>query len=436
MMTISVKLWRGEWKKNGEEEWHFQPDDDDIGVRVTIIENEMYDILVEMLDDVSTGLQNPPTTIYQTEDLCVLLNVTTSLSDLGVLVSIGPKRVAEYEFLCRTDFRIGSTTYVVDDRQAEENRGEYERLVFGDRVKETERVMNTLFTEQTLMLFHRVSCEMAYADNCLRLGGNTNQPSREVIVVEDDDDVMYEADNANNGSGLNTGHGAGPPTLMTNLVSVPIGQAQAPSIFWDVGMDVRNFHEQSNPVSNVPATENKMRFWETVIGGGFAIDADLNINGPAEVDVQNVGGIIQNENADVAPVSNEVVVPNIVDGDIGDADGGGSSTGSSRNVGSVVGYGDGGIEAAVVAPLNIPVRFSHDNQGNCGRVGEGIRSTPATEEGPVLSPPDLQVPSSQARLPIFKFTSTSHTGEASGVKKADKGIADTASEGSDNDGGF
>lgn len=158
----------------------------------------------------------------------------------------------------------------------------------------------------------------------------------------------------------------GPPTLMTNLVSVPIGQAQAPSIFWDVGMDVRNFHEQSNPVSNVPATENKMRFWETVIGGGFAIDADLNINGPAEVDVQNVGGIFQNENEDVAPVSNEVVVPNIVDGDIGDTDGGGSSTGSSRNVGSVVGYGDGGIEAAVVAPLNIPVRFSHDNQGNCG----------------------------------------------------------------------
>lgn len=50
---------------------------------------------------------------------------------------------------------------------------------------------------------------MAYADNCLRLGANTNQPSREVIVVEDDDDVMYEADNANNGSGLNTGHGAG-----------------------------------------------------------------------------------------------------------------------------------------------------------------------------------------------------------------------------------
>lgn len=160
----------------------------------------------------------------------------------------------------------------------------------------------------------------------------------------------------------------GPPTLMTNLVNVPIGQAEAPSIFWDVGMDVRHFEEQNNPVTNVPATDNNMRFWETVLGGAFAIDAGLNINGPAEVDVQNVGGIIQNERADVAPVSNEAVVPNTLDGDIGDTDGGGSSTGSTRNVGSVVGYGDGGIEASVVAPLNIPVLVSNENQGNCGEL--------------------------------------------------------------------
>lgn len=69
--------------------------------------------------------------------------------------------------------------------------------------------MNSLFTEHALMLFHRVSCEMAYADNRLGLGGNTNQPPREVIVVEDDDDVMYEADNANNASAVNTGHHGG-----------------------------------------------------------------------------------------------------------------------------------------------------------------------------------------------------------------------------------
>lgn len=72
------------------------------------------------------GYKTPPTTINRTEDLCVLLNVRTSLSDFSLLVTVGPKRVAEYEFLCRTSFSIGSTTYVVDGTQTEENRADYE----------------------------------------------------------------------------------------------------------------------------------------------------------------------------------------------------------------------------------------------------------------------------------------------------------------------
>lgn len=52
--------------------------------------------------------------------------------------------------------------------------------------------MNALFSEEALMLFHCVSCEMAYADQSLR-----NQPSREIIVLDDDDHVMYEANNVN-----------------------------------------------------------------------------------------------------------------------------------------------------------------------------------------------------------------------------------------------
>lgn len=146
-MSICVKLWRGEWKKNIEEEWHFQPDEDDIGVRVMIKEEETYDSLEGMVRRhyslrattplVLTfrlpswmlsplGYKTPPTTINHTEDLCVLLSVRTSLSDLALLVIIGPKRVAEYEFLCRSNFTIGSTTYVVDSTQTAENRTGYQ----------------------------------------------------------------------------------------------------------------------------------------------------------------------------------------------------------------------------------------------------------------------------------------------------------------------
>ncbi|CAN7048979.1 unnamed protein product [Brassica oleracea var. botrytis] len=128
-MSICVKFRRGEWKKNEEEEWHFHPDEEDIGKRVMIKDDETYATLEAMVRRQYSlrpstplpswmlsplGYKTPPTTINHTEDLCILLNVKISLSDLALLVIVGPRRVAEYEFLCRTRFSIGSTTYIVD----------------------------------------------------------------------------------------------------------------------------------------------------------------------------------------------------------------------------------------------------------------------------------------------------------------------------------
>lgn len=42
----------------------------------------------------------------------------------------------------------------------------------------------------------------------------------------------------------------------------------------------------------------------------------------------------------------------------------------------------------------------------------------------------------QRSPPLFKFMQGSNTGEPSGVRKDDKGNNDTASEATDNDGGF
>lgn len=44
-MRICVRLWRGEWKKNGDEEWHFEPDVDDFGLRAMIKDDETYESL-------------------------------------------------------------------------------------------------------------------------------------------------------------------------------------------------------------------------------------------------------------------------------------------------------------------------------------------------------------------------------------------------------
>lgn len=101
-------------------------------------------------------------------------------------------------------------------------------------------------------------------------------------------------------------------------------------------MDLCNYQNQSNPVFEHAAIDNNMRFWEGVIAAGMAVDGHLTITADAEVEMEQVGGIISladgNDNAVVDPVSIEGVVK-----DIGEGGGGGSSSGSTKNVASLVG---------------------------------------------------------------------------------------------------
>lgn len=70
-------------------------------------------------------------------------------------------------------------------------------LVFGNRAAQTDRVMNALFPEDSLRLFHRVSLEMAFADNFLANQNRGVQPVREVIELDDDDTEMGEGAQGN-----------------------------------------------------------------------------------------------------------------------------------------------------------------------------------------------------------------------------------------------
>lgn len=65
-------------------------------------------------------------------------------------------------------------------------------LVFGNRAAQTERVMDALFPQDSLRLFHRVSLEMAFADNFLATQQGGTQPVREIIELDDDDTEMDE----------------------------------------------------------------------------------------------------------------------------------------------------------------------------------------------------------------------------------------------------
>ncbi|KAG2267134.1 hypothetical protein Bca52824_074213 [Brassica carinata] len=258
-MVRSIRLWRGDWMKNGDQGWDFIPDPTDFGFRMLINRSarfETLDMIIRRRYSLRAttplvvtyrppswmltpqGVRTPPTTISNTSDLCMLLNVRTWLDDLAILVSVGSKSVAEYQFLCRTRFAVGSTTYVFDKPPTPVLQ---RHLELADRAATTERVMNEIFTEEEMVIFHRVSLEMAYGDSIIAQEPRVNQPVREIIELDDDEDEMVDGNQIANVTGANNG--------VTELTP----PQAAPPILWDVGMDMVNFQAHAN---NIGATAN------------------------------------------------------------------------------------------------------------------------------------------------------------------------------------
>ncbi|KAF3595686.1 hypothetical protein DY000_02022812 [Brassica cretica] len=306
---------------------------EDIGYRVVVYETVSYNAIDQILRQRYGLSQNtplvishrlpswmlgpqgnriPPATISSTAELSWLLHWRTWISELPMLIMMGPKDVAEYEFHCRTNFAIGNTTYVFDHTANENSRAAY---------------------ENSLRLFHRVSLEMAFADNFLANQQGGAQPVREIIELDDDDTEMDEValGNATTGiTGLGTeavvpagegnanpgvagllnevvepvvqgnatpgvtglgNEGVGPVvqvnatlgvTGLGNEVVGPVGRGEAPPVLWDVGMDMTAMEEhrraQATPTEGL---DDGMMFWarmatECLAGGGRG--ANVNIN--------------------------------------------------------------------------------------------------------------------------------------------------------------
>ena len=102
-------------------------------IDATVRENYMLGCATPVL--ITYGMPNwmmfpsgpsPPITIATTADLVSLISRRLPLSEITLLVTFGAKNVAEFQFLCRSDFTIGSSTYVVGDGQDERARARYE----------------------------------------------------------------------------------------------------------------------------------------------------------------------------------------------------------------------------------------------------------------------------------------------------------------------
>ncbi|KAG2253356.1 hypothetical protein Bca52824_083492 [Brassica carinata] len=105
-------------------------------------------------------------------------------ADLTLCVTIGAEDVARYQFFCRADFNIGSSSYKF--RNGNEDPS-FEGFL-GEAVVASQAVLEEYFNDQEMMVFHRVHLEMEKAklnlknQRCYQLvHGN------EIIVIDDTD---------------------------------------------------------------------------------------------------------------------------------------------------------------------------------------------------------------------------------------------------------
>ncbi|KAH0885598.1 hypothetical protein HID58_061694 [Brassica napus] len=238
------RIWRGDWKKNGHEQWHFVPNHQDYGFTMYMDSPETLEVINATPVLITYGMPDwmmfpsgpsPPITIATTADL----------------------------FLCRSDFTIGSSTYVVGDGQDERARARYESLVLGERLVTSERVMNEIFGEQEILILHRVALEIGHADRVLRPQPSFGVTQRIKIIQLDDDDEMVDVSQTG-GTGNRNLEGTGGvivPLQPQPLAKIPA--ADAPSLLWDVGLDLLDYPEDGGLVTQDSA------FWNELIEDNY-----------------------------------------------------------------------------------------------------------------------------------------------------------------------
>ncbi|CAN7110850.1 unnamed protein product [Brassica rapa subsp. narinosa] len=242
-----VRLWRGEWLKEDDGAWNFNADPTDFGFGAMIRNNESYESLLDVVrmryvvgqgTPVVLSYQFPawilgplgrrslPINVTTTADIPVMLSVREWFTELVLVVTIGAESVARFHFNRRDNFVVGRKRFVVDGSQDEYARREYQRLVVGRRMTCSRSVLEEIFNEQEMMVLHRVDLEMDLADTLQEQADMRFEAvSREVIIVEDDDANMTDAQ-----TGGGSGHGptqlplTQPPTAPSSAEAVTEGE--------------------------------------------------------------------------------------------------------------------------------------------------------------------------------------------------------------------
>ncbi|CAG7876435.1 unnamed protein product [Brassica rapa] len=176
-----VKLSLGLWTKNSNGYWSFEVTSYYHGEAIIITNNKSFDGLVELirirlnlgiltpvaltyqLPDwmiVHDGPKTPPITLSCDKDVEILTSVRDYMSEAVLYVTSGPELVARYEFLRRSPFTIGDTTYLEEGVLEAQHRQAILDLVGGHPIVCSKHILEIMFNEPQLLIVFRVALEI------------------------------------------------------------------------------------------------------------------------------------------------------------------------------------------------------------------------------------------------------------------------------------
>ncbi|CAF1919164.1 unnamed protein product [Brassica napus] len=218
-----VRIPSGKWNKSTAGGWQFEGDPSEVEQYIVACTNENIESFTGLISEeliigpecpIALTYQLPdtmlqgiasnslPANIITSEDVEVVMSVQEWTNGVQLCITYGSLNVARYEFLCRTPFRVGDTTYL-DGRVSEEdhvamityvpknrrlNFIDFSTGVVGDDViRCSETLLKHLFSEEKLVLLYRLSFEVEKARGfalCQR-PGDENNPDESKHYSED-----------------------------------------------------------------------------------------------------------------------------------------------------------------------------------------------------------------------------------------------------------
>ncbi|CAF1709410.1 unnamed protein product [Brassica oleracea var. botrytis] len=151
-----VHIRSGRWEKTGVGSWKFEPDSVETGHYIVARTNETIDSFKTLVrDELGIGHLIPllltyqlagcmaegdpacqePTNLLTSEDIEIMMSVKEWNNEVQICVTYGALNVSKYQFLCRTSFTIGETTYLDDGVTEAENCSMITDMVGDDEIR-------------------------------------------------------------------------------------------------------------------------------------------------------------------------------------------------------------------------------------------------------------------------------------------------------------